>query len=88
MQGIGMTTARSWWQPSMQGQGRAVNSMEDLDLAPTEEDHYFRQGVGFLLILAVLFVLSQLAGLAAIYVGDEFTTPSWSEHSVPPPRTY
>ena len=83
-----MTTARSWWQPSAQRQARAVKSMEDLDMAPTEENEYFRQGVGFLLILAVLFVLSQLAGLAAIYVGDEFTSPSWSEHSVPLPRTY
>ena len=83
-----MTTARSWWQPSEQRQGRAVNSTEDLDMAPTEEDQYFRQGVGFLLILAVLFVLSQLAGLAEIYVGDEVTSPSWSEHSVPLPRTY
>jgi len=36
----------------------------------------------------VLFVLSQLAGLAAIYVGDEYTTPSWSEHSVPAPKLY
>ena len=83
-----MTTARSWWQPSAERQGRAVNSMENLDMAPTEENEYFRQGVGFLLILAVLFVLSQLAGLAAIYVGDEFTSPSWNEHSVPLPRTY
>jgi hypothetical protein len=62
--------------------------MEDLDMATTEDNQYLRQGVGFLLILAVLFVLSQLAGLAAIYVGDEFTSPSWSEHSVPLPTTY
>jgi hypothetical protein len=54
----------------------------------TEDNTYFRQGVEFLLILAVLFVLSQLAGLAAIYVGAEYTTPSWNEHSVPPPRMY
>ena len=83
-----MTTARSWWQPSVQRQARAVNSMEDLDMATTEDNRYFRQGVGFLLILAVLFVLVQLAGLAAIYVGDEFASPSWSEHRVPPPRSY
>ena len=83
-----MTTARSWWQPSVHRRDRAVNSTGDLDMATTEENEYFRQGVGFLLILAVLFVLSQLAGLAAIYVGDEYTSPSWSEHSVPPPRTY
>ena len=57
-------------------------------MATTEENGYFRRGVEFLLILAVLFVLSQLAGLAAIYVGDEYTAPSWSEHSVPPPKLY
>lgn len=57
-------------------------------MAITEENRYVRQGVGFLLILAVLFVLSQLAGLAAIYVGDEYTAPSWNEHSVPPPKLY
>lgn len=60
----------------------------DLDMATTEENQYFRPGVGFLLFLAVVFVLSQLAGLAAIYVGDEYTSPSWSEHSVPLPRMY
>jgi hypothetical protein len=54
----------------------------------TEDNVYFRQGVEFLLILAVLFVLSQLAGLAAIYIGAEYTTPSWNEHSVPPPKLY
>jgi len=67
--------------------------MEGLDMAitepaTTEENGYFRRGVEFLLILVVLFVLSQLAGLAAIYVGDEYTTPSWSEHSVPAPKLY
>ena len=62
--------------------------MATTELATTEENGYLRLDVVFLLILAVLFVLSQLAGLAAIYVGDEFTSPSWSEHSVPLPRTY
>jgi hypothetical protein len=57
-------------------------------MAPTEDNTYFRQGVGFLLVLAVLFVLSQLVGLAAIYVGDQYASPSWNEHSVPPPRMY
>ncbi len=56
--------------------------------ATTEENGYFRRGVEFLLIVAVLFVLAQLAGLAAIYVGDEYSAPSWSEHSVPPPKMY
>jgi hypothetical protein len=66
--------------------------MEDLDMATTEtvtqDNSYLRQGVEFLLILAVLFVLSQLVGLAAIYVGDEYVAPSWNEHSVPPPKMY
>ena len=54
----------------------------------TEENPYVRQGVEFLLILALLFVLSQLLGLAAIYMGTQYTTPSWNEHSVPPPKMY
>jgi hypothetical protein len=62
--------------------------MEDPAMTTTEDNRYLRQGVGFLLILTVLFVLSQLAGLAAIYVGDEYVSPSWSEHSVPPPRMF
>jgi len=36
----------------------------------------------------VLFVLSQLVGLAAIYVGAEYSTTSWDEHSVPAPKMY
>jgi hypothetical protein len=54
----------------------------------TEENGYVRRGVEFLLILAVLFVLSQLIALTAIYVGTQYTTPSWNEHSVPPPKMY
>src|SRR4029450_1185708 len=93
MQQTGMTTARSWSQPSVRRQARAVARMEGLDmatteLATTEDNGYVRQGVEFLLILAVLFVLSQLVGLAAIYVGDEYSSPSWSEQRAPPPRMY
>jgi hypothetical protein len=47
-----------------------------------------RHFVQFVLILSVLFALSQLLGLAAIYWGDEYATPAWSEHSVPPARNY
>jgi len=54
----------------------------------TEDNTYVRQGVEFLLILALLFVLSQLVGLGAIYIGDEYSSPSWNEHSVPPPKMY
>jgi hypothetical protein len=54
----------------------------------TEDNAYVRQGVEFLLILALLFVLSQLVALAVIYVGTQYTTPSWNEHSVPPPKMY
>jgi len=57
-------------------------------MTTTEENVYFRQGVEFLLIVAVLFVLSQLVGLAVIYVGAEYSTPSWNEHSVPAPKMY
>jgi len=64
--------------------------MEGLDMAviKTEDNTYFRQGVEFLLILALLFVLSQLVALGAIYIGDEYSSPSWNEHSVPPPKMY
>ena len=62
--------------------------MATTEMSATEANGYFRRGVEFLLILAVLFVLSQLVGLAAIYVGDEYASPSWNEHSVPPPKLY
>ena len=55
-------------------------------MTTTEENVYFRQGVEYLLIVAVLFVLSQLAGLAAIYVGAEYTTPSWNSTASRHPR--
>lgn len=54
----------------------------------TEDNTYLHQGVEFLLILALLFVLSQLVALGAIYVGAEYSSPSWNEHSVPPPKMY
>jgi hypothetical protein len=54
----------------------------------TEDNTYFHQGVEFLLILALLFALSQLVGLGAIYIGAEYSHPSWNEHSVPPPKMY
>jgi hypothetical protein len=54
----------------------------------TEDNTFFHQGVEFLLILALLFALSQLVGLGAIYIGSEYSHPSWSEHSVPPPKMY
>jgi len=57
-------------------------------ITSTEDNTYFRQGVEFLLILALLFVLSQLVALGAIYIGDEYSSPSWNEHSVPPPKMY
>ncbi len=54
----------------------------------TEDNTYLHQGVEFLLILALLFVLSQLVGLGVIYMGAEYSRPSWNEHSVPPPKMY
>ena len=53
-----------------------------------DRNDYVRHGVEFLLLLALLFTLSQVAGLAAIYWGAEYVTPSWNEHSVPPPKPY
>jgi hypothetical protein len=90
MQQMGMMTVRSWSPRSVRHQGLAVAAAEDLVMATTEDEDtgYFRRGVGFLLILAVVFVLSQLVGLAAIYMGAEYKTPSWNEHSVPPPKLY
>jgi len=57
-------------------------------ITSTEDNTYFRQGVEFLLILALLFALSQLVVLGAIYVGAEYSSPSCNEHSVPPPKMY
>ena len=62
--------------------------MATTETTATEDNGYVRHGVEFLLILVVLFILSQLAGLAEIYVGDEYARPSWNEHSVPPPKMY
>ena len=62
--------------------------MATTEMSATEANGYFRRGVEFLLFLAVLFVLSELVGLAAIYVGDEYSSPSWNEHSVPPPKMF
>ena len=57
-------------------------------MSASDEDRRVRQVVEMLLILVVLFVLSQMAGLAAIYWGDEYAVPAWDERSVPAPRTY
>jgi hypothetical protein len=57
-------------------------------MSAPDEDRRVRQVVEMLLILVVLFVLSQMAGLAAIYWADEYAVPAWDEHSVPAPRTY
>lgn len=58
-------------------------------MPPIEDDsRRVRNFVKLVLILAVLFVMSQVAGLAAIYWGDEYAKPSWSEHSVPAARNY
>lgn len=53
-----------------------------------DSDDYFRAGVKFLIILAVLFILSQLVAFAIVYIGDQFMSPAWSERSVPPPKLY
>jgi hypothetical protein len=40
-------------------------------------------------VLAVLLaILLFLASLVVGYVGEEYVSPAWDEHSVPAPRTY
>jgi hypothetical protein len=38
--------------------------------------------------LVVLWMLVLALGLLGIYIADEYVTPAFSEHSVPPPRLY
>jgi uncharacterized membrane protein YdfJ with MMPL/SSD domain len=38
--------------------------------------------------LVLLVLLLTVAGLIGAYVADEYMTPAFSEHSVPPPRPY
>jgi TRAP-type C4-dicarboxylate transport system permease small subunit len=40
------------------------------------------------LIAVLLSLLHFLASLVLIYVGDEYVSPAWNEHSVPAPQTY
>ena len=42
--------------------------------------------VATLVVLCCLIVV--LASLAAIYIGDKYVTPAFSERSVPPARSY
>jgi hypothetical protein len=41
-----------------------------------------------LAIAALFSILLLFASLLAIYIGDEYVSPAWSEQSVPPPRMY
>jgi hypothetical protein len=41
--------------------------------------------VWLVIVLLAVFTLATLAVFAVIYYGDDLHTPSWSEHSVPPP---
>jgi hypothetical protein len=41
-----------------------------------------------ILVALLLAILLFLASLVIIYVGDEYVSPAWDEHSVPAPRTY
>jgi hypothetical protein len=40
------------------------------------------------LVLFTIWLSALAVGLLAIYVADEYVTPSFSEQSVPPPRLY
>jgi TRAP-type C4-dicarboxylate transport system permease small subunit len=39
-------------------------------------------------IALLLAILLFVASLVVIYIGDEYASPAWDEHSVPAPRTY
>lgn len=39
-------------------------------------------------IVAVVTVLAWLGSFVVVYLGDEYASPPWDEHSVPPPKTY
>jgi TRAP-type C4-dicarboxylate transport system permease small subunit len=41
-----------------------------------------------IVVALLLAILLFLASLVIIYVGDEYVSPAWDEHSVPAPRTY
>ena len=41
-----------------------------------------------IVIALLLTILLFLASLVVIYIGDEYVSPAWDEHSVPAPRTY
>jgi hypothetical protein len=40
------------------------------------------------LVIALLNVLMVMGGLALIYYGDQFATPSWHTRSVPAPSLF
>ena len=69
---MAQVTSSSATQPSLRG--------EDGDL-------FNSQLVWFVIVLMVLFTLATVAGIAAIYYGDDIVKPAWGSHSVPPPTT-
>ena len=51
-------------------------------------DYVDRWAPGALVIAVLIVILLFLASLVVLYVGDEYVSPSWSEHSFPAPRSY
>jgi hypothetical protein len=52
-------------------------------------DIFVPRGVAIVATLIVLFCLTLfVASLVVAYIGDEYVQPAFSEHSVPPPRSY
>ena len=51
-------------------------------------DYVERRAMRAVLIAVLLSILLFVVSLVFIYVGDEFVSPAWNEHSVPAPQTY
>ena len=51
-------------------------------------DYVERCAMRVVLLGVLLSILLFLASLVFIYVGDEYVSPAWNEHSVPAPQTY
>ncbi len=47
-----------------------------------------RWGLRAIVIALLLTMLLFVASLLVIYIGEEYVSPAWDEHSVPAPQTY
>jgi hypothetical protein len=57
-------------------------------MTDTDETGRLRRVLFVVALLALLYVVGNIAAFAAIYWGDDYAVPSWNENSVPPPKTY